>query len=156
MLTLFNKKSKEGVRISTLRKLSPFATLSRSELRVVDSLLHERHYLKGEIVFDEGEEGQALYAIISGRVLVCRQGEPETGRIAELDAGVAFGELALLDNAPRSAQTRAAQDCVLASLSRSDFESLLDTHAVVASKIALQLARQFGRQLREHVGGGAP
>ena len=45
---------------------------------------------------------------------------------------------------------------MLASLSRSDFESLLDTHAVVASKIALQLARQFGRQLREHVGGGAP
>jgi CRP-like cAMP-binding protein len=155
MLTLFNKKAREGLRISTLRRLSPFATLSSSELRVVDSLLHERRYLKGEVVFDAGEEGQALYAIISGRVLVCRQGEPETGRIAELEAGVAFGELALLDNAPRSAQTRAAQDCVLASLSRSDFESLLDTHAVVASKIALQLARQFGRQLRERDGGHA-
>jgi len=38
---------------------------------------------------------------------------------------------------------------VLASLSRGDFESLLDTHAVIASKIALQLARQLGRQLRE-------
>jgi hypothetical protein len=156
MLKLFNKKAREGLRISMLRRLSPFATLSSSELRVVDSLLHERHYLKGEIVFDAGEEGQALYAIISGRVLVCRQGEPETGRIAELEAGMAFGELALLDNAPRSAQTRAAQDCTLASLSRSDFESLLDTHAVVASKIALQLARQFGRQLRErHSGHGS-
>ena len=108
MLTLFNRKANESLRISTLRKLSLFATLSRAELRVVDSLLHERRYLKGEIVFDEGEEGQALYAIISGRVLVCRQGEPEAGRIAELEAGVAFGELALLDNAPRSAQTRAA------------------------------------------------
>ena len=61
MLTLFNKRAKEGPRISTLRKLSPFGSLSRSELRVVDSLLHERRYLKGEIVFDEGEEGQALY-----------------------------------------------------------------------------------------------
>ena len=156
MLTLVQQEGEGEPAGSTLRKLSPFATLSRSELRVVDSLLHERRYLKGEIVFDEGEEGQALYAIISGRVLVCRQGEPETGRIAELDAGVAFGELALLDNAPRSAQTRAAEDCVLASLSRSDFESLLETHAVVASKIALQLARQFGRQLREHVGSHAP
>jgi CRP-like cAMP-binding protein len=156
MLALFNKKAKESPRVSTLRKLSPFATLSASELRVVDSLLHERHYLKGEIVFDEGEEGQALYAIVIGRVLVCRQGEPETGRIVVLEAGVAFGELALLDNAPRSAQTRAAEDCLLASLSRGDFESLLETHAVVASKIALQLARQFGRQLREHVGSRAP
>ena len=82
-------------------------------------------------------------------MLICRQGEPETGQITEIDAGVAFGELALLDDAPRAAQARAAEDCVLASLSRGDFESLLDTHAVIASKIPLQLARQLGRQLRD-------
>ena len=148
MLALFHAR-KEAPRLDTLRQLSLFATLSHSELRVVDALLHERRYLKGEIIFDEGEEGQAIYVVIGGRVLICRQGEPETGRIAEIDAGVAFGELALLDNAPRSAQARAAEDCVLASLSRGDFESLLDTHAVTASKISLQLARQLGKQLRE-------
>lgn len=147
MLALFQAQ-KETPRLATLRQLALFAPLSRLELRVVDGLLHERRYLKGEIIFDEGEEGQALYVIISGRVLICRQGEPETGRISEIDAGLAFGELALLDNVPRSAQARAAEDCVLASLSRVDFESLLDTHAVTASKIALQLARQLGRQLR--------
>jgi CRP-like cAMP-binding protein len=123
--------------------------LSRRELRVVDGLLHERRYLKGEIVFDEGEEGQALYVILGGRVLICRQAEPETGRIAEIDAGDVFGELALLDNAPRSAQARATEDSLLASFSRGDFESLLDSHIVIASKISLQLARQLGRQLRE-------
>ena len=148
MLALFQAQ-KETPRLGTLRPLPLFATLSRLELRVVDGLLHERRYLKGEIIFDEGEEGQALYVIIGGRVLICRQGEPEAGRIAEIDAGVVFGELALLDNAPRSAQARAAEDCVLASLSRGDFESLLDTHTVIASKILLQLARQLGRQLRE-------
>jgi CRP-like cAMP-binding protein len=134
--------------LSTLSKPLLFATLSSSELRVVDGLLHERSYLKGEIIFDEGEEGQALHIVIAGRVLICRQGQPETGRINEIEAGVVFGELALLDNLPRSAQALAAEDCVLASLSRSDFESLLDTHAVIASKIALQLARHLGRQLR--------
>ena len=148
MLALF-RSAKETPRLATLRELSLFSTLSRPELRVVDSLLHERRYLAGEIIFDAGEEGQALYMIIAGRVLICRQGEPETGLIATLEAGVVFGELALLDNAPRAAQARAGDDCVLASLSRGDFESLLDTHAVVASKIALQLARQLGRQLRE-------
>ena len=40
MLMLFNKKAQESLRVSTLRRLSPFATLSRAELRVVDSLLH--------------------------------------------------------------------------------------------------------------------
>ena len=147
MLALFRKK--DTARLSTLRQLPLFATLSRLELNVVDGLLHERSYLKGEIIFDEAEEGQALYIIISGRVLICKQGEPEAGRIIEIDAGFVFGELALLDNEPRARQARAAEDSVLASLSRSDFESLLDTHAVIASKIALQLARQLGRQLRE-------
>jgi CRP-like cAMP-binding protein len=150
----FFRDRKETPRLGTLRQLFLFATLSRSELRVVDGMLHERRYVKGEIIFDEGEEGQTVYVVISGRVLICRQGEPETGKITEIESGVVFGELALLDDAPRAAQARAAEDCVLASLARGDFESLLDTHAVVASKIALQLARQLGRQLRDRSASG--
>ena len=148
MLGLFQSRN-ETPRLGTLRQLALFSTLSRLELRVVDGLLHERRFLKGEVIFDEGEEGQALHVIITGRVLICRQGEPETGRITDIDTGVAFGELALLENAPRALQARAAEDCVLASLARSDLESLLDTHALIASKILLQLARHLGRQLRD-------
>ena len=148
MLGLFQGRN-ETPRLGTLRQLALFSTLSRLELRVVDGLLHERRFLKGEIIFDEGEEGQALHVVITGRVLICKQGEPEAGRITEIDAGVAFGELALLENAPRALQARAAEDCVMASLARGDLESLLDTHAVIASKILLQLARHLGRQLRD-------
>ena len=145
----FLQRGSETQRLGTLRKLSLFATLSRFERRVLDGLLHERKYLKGEIIFDEGEEGQALHVVIAGKVLICRQGDPVSGRVTEVDAGVAFGELALLENAPRALQARAEEDCVLASLSRGDLESLLVTHAVIASKILLQLARQLGRQLRD-------
>ena len=155
MLALFQSRT-ETPRMTTLRRLPLFATLSRRELRVVDGLLHERRYLKGEVVFDEGEEAQALYVIIAGRVLICRQAQPESGRITEIDAGAVFGELALLDNAPRSAQARAAEDCSLASFSRGDFESLLDSHLVIASKISLQLARQLGRQLRARTSASVP
>ena len=147
MLGLFQSRN-ETPRLGTLRQLALFSTLSRLELRVVDDLLHQRRFLKGEIIFDEGEEGQALHVVITGRVLICRQRESGAERITEIDAGVAFGELALLENAPRALQARAEEDCVLASLARSDLESLLDTHAVIASKILLQLARHLGRQLR--------
>ena len=143
MLALFQGR-KETPRLGTLRQLALFSTLSRLELRVVDGLLHERRFLKGEIIFDEGEEGQALHVVIAGRVLICKQGDPVAGRVTEIDAGVA-----LLENAPRALQARAEEDCVLASLSRGDLESLLVTHAVIASKILLQLARQLGRQLRD-------
>jgi CRP-like cAMP-binding protein len=149
MLSFRNRLS-ESPRLSQIRKLGLFATLKPKELRIVDRLLHERQYLNGEIVFDEGEEGQGLYIVLSGKVLICKQGEPVDGRIAAVTDGVAFGELALLDGAPRSAQARAVDDCLLALLSRTDFNNLLETQALIASKIAIQLARQLGQKLREH------
>ena len=131
----------------TLQRLSLLKTLSRGELNVVDGLLHERHFLKGEIIFDQGEDGQALHIVITGRVLVCHQGEPVTGRVRTIDSGDVFGEIALLENMPRALQARAEEDCLLASLSRGDLESLIDTHAAIASKLLLQLARHLARQL---------
>ena len=143
----FLKRQMEPPRIGQIRLLTLFATLSQRELRIIDGLLHDRHYLKDEVIFDQGEEGQALYVVLSGKVLICRQGEPVTGRLAELPAGALFGELALLDGAPRVAQARAAEDCVLAALSRADFTRLVATHGEIASKIALQLARDLGQKL---------
>ncbi len=143
----FLQGGEETPRLRALRQLSLFSTLSRRELGVIDGLLHDRHYLKGEIVFDQGEEGQALHVLVAGRVLICRQGDPDTGRVREINAGEVFGEIALLENAPRALQARAEEDCVLASLSRGDLEDLIDTHAVIASKVLLQLARHLARQL---------
>jgi CRP/FNR family transcriptional regulator, cyclic AMP receptor protein len=143
----FLKRQTEPPRIRQIRLLNLFATLNQRELRIIDGLLHDRHYLKDEVVFDHGEEGQALYVVLSGKVLICRQGEPVTGRIAEIPAGALFGELALLDGAPRVAQARAAEDSVLAALSRADFTRLMETHGWIASKIALQLARDLGQKL---------
>lgn len=144
-------KDEDSTRSRQLRALSLFSTLSPRELKTVDGLLHERNYLQDEVIFDQGEEGQALYIIESGKVLICRQGVPTGGKIAELGAGRLFGELALLDNAPRAAQARAAENCTLAVLFRADFLGLLETHAVIASKISLQLARHIGQRLRETV-----
>jgi CRP-like cAMP-binding protein len=143
-------------RLERLRALSLFGDLSPRELAIVDALLHERDYLKDEIVFDEGEEGQAIYIVLDGTVLICRQGEPESGLLATVNAGDFFGDIALLENLPRSAQARAAEDCRLAVFFRDDFLGLMETHGVVASKISLQLARNMGRRLRDAaIGSGA-
>ncbi|MCX7626824.1 MAG: cyclic nucleotide-binding domain-containing protein [Methylophilaceae bacterium] len=141
----------EPPHLSKLRVISLFSTLNRAELRTIDSLLHQRDYIKGEIIFDEGEQGQAVYFILSGKVLICRQGRPVDGAIAELGVGQCFGELALLDDAPRMAQVRAADNCILAALFREDFLGLLQTHAAIASKLSLELARLLGGRLRDTV-----
>jgi len=128
-----------------------FAGLSASELKTVEGMMHLRRYLAGEVVFDEGEEGQALYVVVSGTVAICRPGALDQP-IAELGPGSHFGELALLDDDPRSAQARAGADCELAVFFRGDFERLLESHARIASRIALQLARILGQRLRTRVG----
>lgn len=148
MLSGFTRLARAPRRWEQLAQVSIFGDLKPRELRIVDAALHERSYLAGEVIFDEGEEGQALYILLAGRVLICRQGDPDTGRIAELGAGDFFGDLALLDDAPRAAQARAAEACRLAVFFRADFMSLLETHAAIASRVSLQLARHIGQRLR--------
>lgn len=135
--------------LQPLRKIRLFSTLTARELKVVLALRHERHYLAGEIVFDEGDEGQAIYAIADGEVEILRNDGERSRRLALLGPGEIFGELALLDQAPRAAQARAGSDCRLVVFFRADFMGLLETHPKTASKIALSLARHLGARLRQ-------
>jgi CRP-like cAMP-binding protein len=154
MLSLFANR-KPAQRLGELKKLALFVDLSRREVKIVDGFMHERRYLQNEVIFDAGEEGQAIYFILAGKVLICPQGLPEKP-IATLECGNFFGELALLDDASRMAQARAAEDCTLAVLFRGDFLGLMTSHALIASKIALQLARHLGMRLRASVRNEAP
>lgn len=140
-------------RLLQLKESPLFAALTPLELKAIDGLIHERRYLADEIIFDEGEEGQALYLIISGRVLISRLHRGGRELVAELEPGDFFGDLALLDNAPRNAQTRALENCELAVFFRGDFLGLMETDAVIGYKIALALARHLGGRLREWIAG---
>lgn len=132
-----------------LRQIRLFSALSWRELKVVQALRHERQYLAGEIVFDEGDEGQAIYAIVEGEVEIRRGEGGHATRLALLGPGEVFGELALLDQAPRAAQAIAQTGCRLVVFFRADFMTLLETHPGIASKIALSLARHLGGRLRQ-------
>ena len=141
--------------LETLATLPLFADLSRRELGILAGLVHDRQYQRDEVVFDQGEEGQALYFILSGEVSILREAEPDRP-IARLGVGDFFGELALLDNSARTAQARTCSDCQMLALFRGDFLGLMQSHAQMASKIALQLARHLGGRLRASVKDGVP
>jgi hypothetical protein len=76
VVNLFRLK-KTTPRLERLHTLSLFVNLTPAELQIVDGLLHERDYLEGEVIFDEGEEGQAIYIVASGEVLICRPGHAD-------------------------------------------------------------------------------
>jgi len=149
----FLKSPALSPRLHRLRDSVLFASLTPLELKIVDGLMHERAYLADEIIFDEGEEGQALYLVMSGRVLISRALDTSIEVVAELSAGSFFGDLALLDNAPRNAQARALDNCELAVFFRCDFMALMETDAVIGYKISLALARHIGQRLRDWMAG---
>ena len=149
----FLKPPPMSPRLHRLKSSALFDSLSPLELKIVDGLMHERRYLTDEIVFDEGEEGQALYLVTSGRVSIRRAQGSESVVVAELGPGSVFGDMALLDDSPRNAQARAMQDCELAVFFRADFLGLMETDAIIGYKISLALARLIGRRLRDWMGG---
>ncbi|MEI9998467.1 MAG: cyclic nucleotide-binding domain-containing protein [Verrucomicrobiota bacterium] len=133
-----------------LKNVVLFKDLSMRELAMVDSLMHERRYIADEVIFDEGEEGQGLFLVLSGRVRINLPPSVEQV-VIELGPGAFFGEVALLDKSIRTAQARAIEDSQIVALFRAEFYSLLETHSAIASRISFQLAKVLAARLRQTV-----
>jgi CRP-like cAMP-binding protein len=133
-----------------LKNVVLFKDLSMRDLAMVNSLLHERRYIADEVIFDEGEEGQGLFLVLSGRVKITLPANIDQVLI-ELGPGAFFGEVALLDSSIRTAQARALEDSQIVALFRTEFYSLLDTHSAIASRISFQLAKVLAARLRQAV-----
>lgn len=154
MLLRFLKRENEPAHFADLRKVPIFSGLSSHELDTLDDLLHTRTYVKDEVIFDQGEEGQAIYFVLSGAVNILKQGKARA--LATLEEGQFFGERALLEDVPRVAQARAKSDCVVAVLFRDDFLNLLGTHPEIAEKISLHCSLRETNQIRDDVAEVTP
>jgi len=137
-------------RLELLKNVVLFKDLSMRDLAMVNGLMHERRYLADEVIFDEGEEGQGLFVVLSGRVKIALP-EDVNAVLIELGPGAFFGEVALLDQSVRTAQARAIEDTHIVALFRAEFYSLLETHSAIASRISFQLARVLAARLRQAV-----
>lgn len=125
-------------------------TLSPREFARVREIMHERRYDPDEFIFLKGQPGAAMFIIREGAVQIVADspdGESEMV-IASLEEGEFFGELALLDNSPRSASARSVGRTRLAAIFRGDLEDLLLNEPLISSKIHRQLAIVIGERLR--------
>lgn len=146
----FGLSTSRNLRLQLLKNVVLFKDLSMRDISMVNNLLHERRYLADEVIFDEGEEGQGLFIVLSGRVRVKRPGDVNATLI-EFGPGSFFGEVALLDQSVRTAQARAVEDTLIVALFRVEFYSLLETHSAITSRISFQLARALAARLRQAI-----
>ncbi|MBO8152664.1 MAG: cyclic nucleotide-binding domain-containing protein [Candidatus Marinimicrobia bacterium] len=144
------KEEKTNNITSVLKAIPIFSDLSPKELREVEKIIYHRHYKEGEFIFRQGHPGLGMYIIADGSVrIVDESGESGKNVIAILAKGDFFGDLALLDESPRTASVVTCEASEILGFFRPDFIDLLHRKPRIGTKILFQLARIIGERLKK-------
>ena len=140
---------REGTIEEVLSKVPAFANLAPRELKEVAAIVHKREYRSDEPVFYQGDPGLGMYIVKDGEVSIVIQGKDGNEReLAVFGDGDFFGELALLDESPRSANAVCKTECTLIGFFRPDLFELIEKNTTLGIKIVLKLAEIVAQRLR--------
>lgn len=142
------KSSKAIDNIEVLKLCPIFSHLSVRELKKVSALIYERSYQAGEYLFEKGQPGTAMFIIKTGLVKVVVPGNESEADLATIYPEDFLGELALLDDTPRSASAKATEKTEALAFFREDLSELIETYPVIAVKIMHDLAIIIGQRLK--------
>jgi len=151
MKTLYENYFKQDISknpiLDVMSHIPMFENLTSSELKEVARLTHEREYKKDEHVFKKLAPAEGMYFIIKGDVEIK---DPDSDTVfANLSDGDFFGELALLDEEPRSASAVAKSPSKLVGFFRTDLLTLMSRDPKLGNKIMMDLSRVLGERLRK-------
>ncbi|MFQ5549641.1 MAG: cyclic nucleotide-binding domain-containing protein [Gemmatimonadales bacterium] len=135
--------------LELLKNAAIFAGLNDDELEKVREICQEQKFKFGQTIFKEGDKGNRLYIIAEGDVRISRD-VPGSGEeaLTVLKQGACFGEMAVLDRSERSTDAIANTDCTMFTITRSDFEMLLDFDRDLAYKVLWCIVRMLCERLR--------
>ncbi|MFZ5468425.1 MAG: cyclic nucleotide-binding domain-containing protein [Myxococcota bacterium] len=122
-----------------LKSIDLFSQIPGEDLAQVALISTEESREQGDEIFAEGEAGDALYLVLEGKVRVHKQDRV----IAELGERECFGEMAILDAAPRSATVTAVNDTNLLKIDREDFQEIMSEKPEIAMGIIKVLTRRL-------------
>ena len=152
MLNIFSRLYDKEIlaKLGFLKEIHLFDGIKKRQLIHVLESLQERNYLKGETVFTQGDIGRALFIVFSGKIALARvdAATQKSEVIAEVHPGEFFGEMALLEEMPRTATAYALEDTRIFMLFKIKLESLLFARPRIGVIIASQLARILSARLR--------
>jgi CRP/FNR family transcriptional regulator, cyclic AMP receptor protein len=133
-----------------LKKVNLFETLSVDELEKIEKISRIEAFAKDAIIFKEGDPGDRCYVITNGDVRISKFilniGEEA---LAILKPGDYFGEMALIDNFPRSAHAIANTDVALLAISKTDLDKILIMDRELGYKLLWAFTKTLSKRLRE-------
>ena len=133
-----------------LSQISIFNNLDFNLLGRIINITYTKMYQKGETIFNESDIGKAIFIIVSGNVEITKKiSEKEEGILVILGSGDFFGEMALLEELPRSATARAIEESEIYIIYKVNFDSLIEKYPQVGVKIIKNLAAILSKRLRK-------
>ncbi len=133
-------------RIVLLRRMDLFASLAVAELAAVAAVCELQRYQANQVILSEGEVGDAMFLIVSGKVSVSKVVENQCRiELGEMGPGEYFGEMALFDNLERSATVTATEETMVLMLHQREFSEVVREYP----QVALQICTDLSRRVRE-------
>lgn len=130
---------RQDAKLALLKGVPMFEGLSKKELIAVSRATEQLEYREGEVLARQNSVGNEAFVVVDGSITVRRNGR----KVATLGPGDVAGEMALLDDEPRSADLVAAEPSVVLYISRREFGGLLEANTKLMGKVLRTLAQRL-------------
>ena len=131
-----------------MQKIPVFSGLTENEIYDLFKLAFVKHYKAGATLFVEGMKGEILYVVLQGKVDICKKTNKDELVIASMGPGEFFGELSLIDSAPRSATARVVEDSEMVAITRKVFDDMLNADPKITAKLLVEFLKAAATRLR--------
>ena len=148
-MILHSNLQKDEVVVEIIEKLALFTGISRSILLKLATLFNEKIFNKDEFIFTEGSAGNSMMIVVSGEVRISQTDESVEEALIVLKKGDLFGEMAMLEELPRTATVIANTNVIILEIKRDDFLKFLNENSQAGVDILLRLAKTISSRLRE-------
>ncbi|NUM36421.1 MAG: cyclic nucleotide-binding domain-containing protein [Candidatus Brocadiae bacterium] len=128
-----------------LKKIPLFQELDENQHREIIKNIDTQYFKKDQVIFEKGDQANALYIIKSGKILIYQPGllKQVAEEIAFLSDNDFFGEMGLVTHEPRNASAKTLEDSLLFFLTKDDFQKLLAENSAIASLISEEFIKRF-------------
>ncbi|MDE3101272.1 MAG: cyclic nucleotide-binding domain-containing protein [Chloroflexota bacterium] len=135
--------------VEFLRRVRLFQELDDRTLAEIGNAAVEQRWEPGQEIVRQGDTGVGMFIVRSGTVEICQEHAGKDEKVRDLGPGDVFGEMALLDEFPRSATVRAVEATTCLGITRWHFRGILESHPQIALKLLPILTRRL-RTAEQH------
>lgn len=135
--------------VNSMMEAQIFAGIDPKRLRLLAFMSESRTYRAGELLFEQGDEGDCAYVTLSGSASVLINMEGEKREVAEIGPGQVFGEMAILCDIPRTAAIGAKTDLEVLRIDREDFKKLLTEFPEVSRQVTRFIVSRLEQTTRD-------